>query len=273
MEAEKATSLRRGLEILLALGADEALENRGLGVTRLAQLLGSDKSRVSRTLRTLEEYELVQRDPSTLAYRIGWRMYTLARREGDARLLDAAPARIERLVREFDEAVHLSVLTGARVLTVSSRAPDRALNAGGLVGRTVPAYCTSSGRALLFDHDRQGLEEVLGGTTLQAAGPDAPRDVDELFARIEAARRTGYAVAVEESEPGLVAVAAPVRDHRGFIVAALNLSAPAFRFQDRLTVAGERVRVVAEELSHVVGWSPQAAIRQVEPLEAPMPGA
>jgi DNA-binding IclR family transcriptional regulator len=67
-------------------------------------------------------------------------------------------------------------------------------------------------------------------------------------------RATGYAAVREESEAGLVAAAAPVRDHRGRIIAAVNISAPAFRFEPRLTAAGERLLAVAEELSLSVGW-------------------
>jgi len=58
----------------------------------------------------------------------------------------------------------------------------------------------------------------------------------------------------EEFEPGLVAVGAPVRDFRGRIVAAVNVSAPSFRFAGRLEDAGEQVRAVAVELSRVLGW-------------------
>lgn len=259
MEAEKATSLRRGVEILLALADDEALANGGLGVVRLAQLLDSDKSRVSRTLRTLQEYDLVQRDPVTLAYRAGWRLYTLAQRVGDAQMLGAAPALMEQLVREFDESAHLTVLTGARVLTLLSRASERGVTAAGWVGRTVPAHCTASGRALLLDHDREALQRVFEDTELERPGPNAPADLDELHRRIETARTEGHAAVVDESERGLVAVAAPVRDYRGFIVAALNISAPAFRFEGQLAAAGERIKTVADELSRAVGWPPEAA--------------
>jgi DNA-binding IclR family transcriptional regulator len=109
---------------------------------------------------------------------------------------------------------------------------------------------------LLLDHDRDALERLFGGTSLDTAGPNAPRDVGELAKRIATARRRGYAAVVEESEPGLCAVAAPIRDYRGFIVAALNISAPAFRFKQRLNDAGERIAAVAEELSRIIGWPP-----------------
>jgi DNA-binding IclR family transcriptional regulator len=260
MSAEKATSLRRAVGLLLALASDEALADGGLGVTALTDVLGDEKSRVSRTLQTLQEYGLVDRDPGTQAYRIGWRIYALADRAGDAALLAVAPPKVSALVREFGESAHVSVLQAAQVLTVISRPSSQAVSTASWVGRHVPAHCTSSGRALLLDHDFEALERVFGSATLPPGGPQAPRSVADLYRRITDARACGYAIVREESEAGLVAVAAPVRDHRGRIVAAVNISAPAFRFEPRLAAAGQRLLAVAEELSSSVGWRrPEAA--------------
>jgi len=57
----------------------------------------------------------------------------------------------------------------------------------------------------------------------------------------------------------VVGVAAPVRDFAGRIVAAVNVSAPKFRFEDRLDEAGERVHAAAADLSRAVGFDPEAA--------------
>jgi DNA-binding IclR family transcriptional regulator len=252
-ERERATSLRRGLELLLALGGDDAVRAGGLGVVRLAEIVASDKSRVSRTLRTLGEYGLVERDEATLAYRLGWRLYALAARAADARLLDAAPPLLRRLVAEQGERVHLSVLDGPDVLTVLSEAPGHAVQAAGWIGRTVPAASTSAGRALLLDHDRASLRSVVGDGPFAGRGPNVPPDVDAVHARIVAARARGWVAADEEFEVGLVAVAAPVRDVSGRIVAAVNLSAPKFRLGDALEAAGEATKRVADELSSRLG--------------------
>jgi DNA-binding IclR family transcriptional regulator len=264
MEAEPATSLRRGLDILLALGGVEALANGGLGVVRLAELTGSDKSRVSRTLKTLDEYRLVERDPDTLAYRLGWTLFTLARGVADARLLEAGGEQLKRLVSELEEASYLSILAGPRVLTVLSEASVRTVQATGWVGRTFPAHMSSAGRALLLDHDRQRLGRLFEGVALEAGGPNAPRTLDQLFERIVAARSAGFALADEESEAGLVAIGAPVRDFSGRIVAAVNVSAPKFRFAERLEEAGPRVKEAADEVSRRLGWAGAPASHEDE---------
>ncbi len=254
MVATDATGLRRGLTILLAVAEQEGVGEQAPGVTRIATLIGREKSQVSRALKILAEAGFVDRDPETLGYRLGWRLLAMAGRSTHAALTAAAESQLTRLVRALGERAHLSVLRGQEVLTVLSEAPDRTIQTVGWVGRTVPAYSSSSGRALLFDHERAGLDEFFRGVTFAAATPRTPRDVEELYARIAAARDRGFALVDEEFEPGLVGAAAPVRDFRGRVVAALNVSAPKFRFAQELERAGQLVKNAADDISAEIGW-------------------
>jgi IclR family transcriptional regulator, KDG regulon repressor len=263
--AVRGTSLRRGLQILIALGSDTALAEGGLGVSGIAECTGHEKSQVSRTLAVLSEHRLVERSPVDRTYRLGWGWFMLAARAGEPRLLQDARPALAQLVATAGEAAHLSTLEGTEVLTLLTHAPGHAIVAQGWVGRRVPAYCTSSGRALLFDHDRAALAELLGAEPFAPLGPNAPADVRELERRILRAREAGYAVADEESELGLVAVAAPIRDFTGRVVAAVNVSAPKFRLGQALHQTGEMVRATAEQLSEALGAPGKAgpdAIRQ-----------
>jgi IclR family KDG regulon transcriptional repressor len=250
----RETNLRRELAILTVLGGEEAIDDEGLGVVRIADLIGREKSQVSRTLKTLAESGFVDRDQVTLYYRLGWRFFALAARAGEQRLLSVAPALLDRLVKNLGETAHLSVLQGTEVLTVLSKSPPHAVKAVGWTGRTVPIYCTSSGRALLFDHDYEALSVLLSGVEFRELRPYTVRNVEGLHESIVAARAQGYALVDEEFEFGLVGVAAPVRDFKGQLVAALNVSAPKFRLGGRLEVAGEEVKRAADELSALLGW-------------------
>jgi IclR family KDG regulon transcriptional repressor len=238
------SGLERGLAVLQALAGAEASRRGGLGVVRLSELVGSDKSQISRTLATLAEGGLVERDPDTLAYRIGWQVFALAARAGEPRLLAAAPRLLSGLVHELGESAHLSVRQGPSVLTILSEAPASAIHAPAAVGSLTPLATTSAGRALAFDLDRGELEALGLGATAD---------------RIAEARSLGYAIVREEFEPGLVAVAAPVRDSGGRIVAAVNVSAPAFRFGGRLEEAAAAVLAAAAELSADLGAPRQSA--------------
>lgn len=264
MTARTGTSLRRALALLIALGGEEAATEGDLGVTRLAELIGEDKSQVSRSLRMLAEEGFVDRDPDNLRYRLGWRLYGLAARAGDQRLLALAAPVLRALVAQLGERSHLSVRQGAEVLTLLTESPPHAVQTAGWVGRPVPAYCTSSGRALLLDHDPAALALLLADARFERLGPTAPHNVNELYERIVAARSRDYAVADEEFEPGLVAVAAPVRDFRGGIVAALNVSGPKFRFGPVLAQAGRVVAMTAGRLSRELGWAGKSDITESE---------
>lgn len=261
MADESSGSLRRALDLLVVLASDGAVARGGWGVNRIAQALGRDKSQVSRTLRVLAEAGFVERDPETMAYRIGWRVFGLAARSGDRRLIDLAAPLLRRLVAEIGERIHLSVLQGTEVLTLLTESPRHAVQTSAWAGRLVPAYNTSSGRALLIDLDRDELSHVLAGVAFTSDGPRAPRDVAELHARIVVARRAGYALVDEEFEQGLVAAAAPVRDFRGQVVAALNVSAPKFRLGARLERTGQAIKAAADELSRQLGGDGALAAR------------
>jgi IclR family transcriptional regulator, KDG regulon repressor len=246
---ERETSIRRGVEVLLALATDEAAAEGGLGVTRVAAALGREKTQVSRTLATLAESGLVERDPDTRAYRIGWRVYAMAQVAGSRRMLDAAAPLLEALVARFGEGAHLSVLQGNDVLTVLSRQSPHAVQAVNWIGRTTPAHCTSAGKALLLDRSPDDLAAVFEGRDPAAFAPAAVRTPAALAAAIAEARNRGYATADEELDAGLTAAAAPVRDGGGRIVAAINVSGPAFRVRAILPELGPAVAEAAGELS------------------------
>lgn len=235
-------ALVRGLDVLCAL-ADDPAGSDGLGVVALAALVGGDKSQLSRTLQSLEEHGFVVRDQETLAYRLGWRLFTIAARVGETRLLASAPPVLRSLVRELGESVHLSVRQGDQVLTLLTESPAATLHAPGRVGGLTPLAHTSSGRVLAFDLDPAELKEL---------------GLREDAAAIAAARAVGYAIVREEFEPGLVAAAAPIRGASGRVVAALNVSAPRFRFDDRLEDAALRVLEAAGALSAAIGGRPGA---------------
>jgi IclR family KDG regulon transcriptional repressor len=232
--------LARGLDVLAALGEPEAM-SQGLGVVRLAALVGGDKSQLSRTLATLAELGFVERDPETLAYRIGWRVFALAARAGESRLLVAAPAVLRKLVDALGESAHLSVRQGTHSLTLLSVPSPSAVHAPGRVGALTPLATTSSGRALVSDL----ADEELAALGLSAA-----------VEAIHRARADGYAIVREEFEPGLVASAAPIRDPAGHIIAALNVSAPSFRFEHRLEEAAQLLVAAADKLSGVLRGDP-----------------
>jgi len=249
MADDGGSSLRRGLRTLELLAGADGDGDRGLGVVDVARRLGVDKSQASRTLRALADHGLAERDGASRAYRLGPRVFAYAALVSDRRLLRTAPPVLDALVTALGERAHLSVLDGPAVLTLLSHSPPHAVQAAGWAGRTVPAYCTAAGRALLADHDPAALRSRFDGVELVPRGPNPVTSLKDLAARVHEEAERGYAVADEELEPELCGVAAPVRRFDGRIVAALNVSGPSFRFGGRLQEAGAEVARAAQELS------------------------
>lgn len=236
-------SADRALAILVAFGEDRP----ELGVSELASELGLHKSTVSRLLAALAARGLVARAgerfvPGHELARLGALVAP-----GPA-LVHALGDTLERLAEETGETVNVAVRRGALALNVHQVESTHLVGVRDWTGRAFPLHATANGKALL----------AFGG------GP-RPRELPALTARtitdaatlgreLARARARGYAVAVEELELGLHAVAAPVFDRGGACVAAISISAPAYRLpRRRLAAAGGACAAAAAEASARLG--------------------
>lgn len=259
MTNDGLSSVRRALDVLRVLGSGPQR------VQDAAVLLGTEKSQVSRTLKVLAEEGFAERDPRTMEYRLGPQFLALAASVGGSALHGEAPAILRALVRELGEAAYLTELAGTTAVTVLAERPGRALQAHEWIGRAAPLNCTSSGRALLLGMPADEVARLLAGYPDPFPGTErAPRTPAELAERLAAEAAAGYAVAAEEYEPGLIGVAAPVRDFRGSVVAAVNVSAPVFRLApEALPDAAGAVTDAAARLSASMGWNADEAYGRI----------
>ncbi|WP_193318849.1 IclR family transcriptional regulator [Nonomuraea phyllanthi] len=250
-----SAGLRRDMEILEVLaGHGDDRDTDGFGVSWIAQRLGREKSQVSRALRALELEGMVERDAVTRRYRLGWRLFALAARSQQARLVQVAAPYLRRLATAFDEDAYLCVLRGNRVLTLlsvpSSRAYHRVWE-----GITVPVIMAAAGRSLLSEWDGERVRELLRAT-LPSGLDSAVGSEDDWLAELAHARTAGYAVSDVELDDGAAGVSAPVRDHRGIITAAISVSVTRAAPPERLHEMGAVVAETARELSTALGLPP-----------------
>jgi DNA-binding IclR family transcriptional regulator len=223
-EGSNLRSVSRALRSLELIG--EAGE---LGVTELGRRLGVHKATASRLAATLAERGFVERDPITERYRLGFALVALA---GSAMsnldLVRTARPVLEELAERTRETVNVGVLSGDSVVYLDQVTGSRAIVAVNWVGRRTPLHDTSNGKVLLAFADETDVERVLSAP-LERATPHTICDPDELRGQLAMVRERGWAQTLEELEEGLNAVAAPVRDADGSVVAALSVSGPAFR--------------------------------------------
>ncbi|MDQ0726127.1 IclR family transcriptional regulator [Microbacterium sp. W4I20] len=271
-----SSGLSRDIEILELLGSEDSLRSGGLGVSQVAQLTGRDKAVVSRTLATLAEAGLLERDEESLRYLLGPRLYALSARTASTTLVHASRSILRRLVQSTRETSHLCVLRGGNVLTLLSELSPHDVRTTGWAGTTTAAWRTPSGRALLSDWDEESLaqwyeehgqDRPLVGSFDRADASEFPvldapppgnapvTDLDSLLTELARIREQGFALSDEELEFGVVAASAPIIDFTGRVVAAVNVSAPKARIGHRLDALGGLVARAARELSSRLGAS------------------
>jgi IclR family acetate operon transcriptional repressor len=229
LDGNAVRSVDRAAALLLALG-----ESQGeAGVTELARRLGLHKSTASRLLATLQKRGLVEQDDETGKYRLGVVIIRLAERaEKTLDLRGIAMPELERLARLTHETTGLGVLNGDSLLTVAQADGPNLIAVGDWTGRAVPLHCVASGKVLLAAlAEREVLRIVRRG--LMSFTERTVVELEPLLEELARIRRRGYATALGEYEIGLNAVAAPVHDARGAVVAAVDIWGPAFRLTPR----------------------------------------
>lgn len=239
-----SAGLRRDMDVLRELASEESLRRSGLGVVRIAERLGREKSQVSRALRALEAEGLVERDPRNRTYQLGWGLYALAARGVETRLVRAASTHLHRLAERRHGTARLSVLIGGQVLPLITVTPGSTARADALTDASAePLLSTPSGPALILDWSDAALAAL---APVDVGGPRT------LAGHLSHVRQEGY---VRFDDP--LRVAAPVRDFRSIVLGAIELGRPPDA--DPLEpgtaeLIGAAVRDAAAELSRDLGY-------------------
>jgi DNA-binding IclR family transcriptional regulator len=241
-------SVDRALRIL------EILARSGeSGVTEIAAALEVHKSTAFRLVATLEQHGLVEQVEGRGKYRLGVGLLRLAGATS-ARLDVVQEARplCKQLAAATGETVNLATLSGHSALYLDQVAGPSALQPHNWVGQHIPLHATSNGKVLLAWLAQAELGELLG--RLPAFTGSTITTKAQLKRALDTVREQGYAVAVDELEVGLTAIAAPIRNAHGDVIASLSVSGPTFRLTE--TRVKELVPVVldaAEEVSRRLG--------------------
>jgi DNA-binding IclR family transcriptional regulator len=242
-------SVDRALTIL------ETLARSGeAGVTDLAVALDVHKSTAFRLVATLEAHGLVEQIDGRGKYRLGIGLLRLAGAT-TARLDVVQEARpiSRKLAADTGETVNVAVLADRSALYLDQVAGSSALQSHNWVGQHIPLHATANGKVLLLhlDDERQGA--VLG--RLQAYTDHTITTRDRLRKELAQVREQGYAVAVDELEVGLAAMAAPIHNAHGDVIASMSVSGPTFRLtEERIAEIIPMLVEAAAEVSHRLGW-------------------
>ena len=248
--ASAVQSVDRAVEILEILAHDGES-----GVTEIAAQLDVHKSTAFRLVATLERRGLVEQNAERGKYRLG---------VGILRLAGATTARLDvvqearplarALASATGETVNIAVLSEGAALYLDQITGGSSLQSHNWVGQRIPLHATANGKVLLSGLDPAEVGAAVG-SRLRSYTSTTVTTLKALQADLEVVREAGHAVAVDELERGLTAVAAPLHNAHGDVIASLSVSGPTFRFDEgRLAEAVRLVVETAQEVSERLGW-------------------
>jgi DNA-binding IclR family transcriptional regulator len=217
-------SVDRAIAILFLLA------KRGdAGVTEVAAELGVHKSTAFRLIGALENGSLIDQDGERGKYRLG---------RGILRLAAATAGRLElpiesrlvcrKLAAELGEAVNLAIFDSGEATNILQEYGMSSITGRNWIGQRTPLHATASGKVLLAYLDTVALKEILT-SKMSAYTAHTITEPAPLEAELARVREQGWASTAEELEIGLNAVAAPVHDATGEVVAAVGVSGPSYR--------------------------------------------
>jgi len=237
----------------------------GLGLGTLAERLGLPKSAAHRLLQALAGRGYVHQDPVSQAYSMSLKMAVLGFRYLHARRLpDVGQGVLDRLAAETGEYCRIAVLECDDLVWIArAQGATQGLRYDPPMGREVVLHATATGKAWLATLPEQDALRIVcarGFETPPGFGPRVVTNVDDFRRQLDETRERGYALAIEEGEPGTVALAAAFRKSEAE-------NAPV---AGTVSIAGPRVRLGAARIAEIAPLLMQATrdLAQRWPLRA-----
>lgn len=225
-------ALERGLLLLQAFSKDRPVQSLGV----LAKELGLPRATTFRLANTLEYLGFLVRDPDTGEYRIGAAALKLGWTYlSGLELPEIAYPFLTNLRYETGASVHMAVRDGHDIVYVSRLPARTALTSNIKLGSRLPAHGSSMGRAMLQDLEGEQLLKLYRGIReLEPFSAETPNTVMQLREMLlKDAQNDGVVISRGYYEKGVLSIAAPIRDGRDRVVAAINITAADGRYSDK----------------------------------------
>jgi DNA-binding IclR family transcriptional regulator len=210
-------SVERAAAILKFLAA----EPEPIAMSRIAEAVGLAKGTTHGLLQTLLDVGFAEQDPAA-RYRIAPELFRLAASRIDLNLLRSLAINwTDALAARSADATEVAAFRDGRVVVVHAVFPPGSVGRAQQDRADVPLHATALGKILLT-HD-VGAYRSIQGASLDTLTFHTVTDRVRLDRELAGIRDEGWAAEVEESEPDLAAIAAPIRDQSGSVVAAVGI--------------------------------------------------
>lgn len=252
MKGKIINSIDRTLQILQLFSPQKP----EWGISEISKELNLYKSCIHNTLYTLLNRGFVVQNPSNGKYRLSIKFFELGSIVlENIDLRKVAHPYMEKLMREFNETVHLGILSEGEVVSIEQEKSSQSLQNQIFIGRRAPLHCTGVGKALLAFLDTEKIDQIILEKGLKKYTENTITDAIRLKKELREIQIQGYAVDNMEHEMGVRCIASPIREHTGKVIASISVSGPAFRLkQSNIPCIADKVIIYSAKISQEMGF-------------------
>jgi IclR family acetate operon transcriptional repressor len=216
-------------------------------------------STIQRLTYTLQEIGMIDRDRHTKRFRIGPRMITMVLTVmQNLELKKVARPIMQQMSDALGEVVGLAALSGLEIIMIEFIKTDhQLLNINMEVGVTIPPNATSSGKAILAFMDKQEADKILQHSQMSRFTKHTITSMKTYQKELQLVRECGYALAINENAIGFSAIAAPVRNSDGDVIAAVTIMVPSARISKEKLESSFSKKIIqaAAKISKALGYT------------------
>jgi IclR family transcriptional regulator, KDG regulon repressor len=247
---QTSQTLLRGLKILELTASGKS----DLPIRELAKEANLPRSIVHRLISTLQSEGYIQKNTANPGYHLGSKLWSLgcAAIQG-LEVREVARPYLENLSYKTNELVALGILDGREVVYLDKIDCSQAVRAYIPIGGRAPAYCISTGKAILA---HRGEDEVLRMASSMKKFTVHTVVGTALKKHLAESRKRGYSINFGEWHEDLGGVASAIRGREGNVVAAIGITVPIHRLaKENIDPLGRLVMKAAAEISHELGYT------------------
>lgn len=250
MESLKLQTVERALIAL------EMIAERPLTHKEIEREMGLNRTTTRRLLSSLQRRNYIEKDPVTNQYKVGLTVVELASNKLNRLELktESAPL-LQELSMALNQVCHMAVLVDGEVIYINKVQPQGAIKLFSYIGRSVPIHSTALGKVLASDLSNEQILNILDKKGMKQITELTLQNSDSYLEEIERVRIFGFAIDHGENEVGVRCIAAPVRDYRNQVIAAISTSSS---FQSPLpgynSATIDKVKACALQISKQMGF-------------------
>jgi IclR family transcriptional regulator, KDG regulon repressor len=245
----------RILDVLLEIG-------HALSLEEIARRSQTPKSTTFRILTNFLEQDYVTKTDD--GYWLGLKMISLgAAVEHNLDLRRLARTELLRLRDIAQETTYLAVLSNDMHIVYLDKieAPQAVGVLMANIGKTLPMHCTALGKVIAAYKPTEDVRSWVKTHPLEALTRYTFTEIETLLTEFEAIRQRGYATDERENDEAIRCIAAPIRNSRGEVIAAISVAGPENRMPDPLI--GSNIAQYTWE----TGWRISEALGAERPVQ------